>query len=67
MLEDISKSYYAVGVETAGNNRSVGEYAEVVGEAVAEYSLTEIGALLVGPFKALTEFEMELIAYSRSA
>ena len=64
---NIAEAYDALSVKAAGDHSAVNEYAEVIGEAVAEYRAIALLAGDVGPFKAIAPFKVELMAYAISA
>ena len=67
LLEDISEPHRPVSIETARNDRAVGEYREMIAKSVAEHRLAKLLALRIGPLKTLAELDVELVLYPRAA
>ena len=53
---NITEAYDALSVKAAGDHGAVNEYAEVIGETVAEYRAIALLAGDVWPFKAIAPF-----------
>ena len=66
-FKDVTEVYDALSVEAARDDGAVGEYAEVVAKTVAEYLVGAEGRFPIGPFKAITVFEVQLVADARAA
>lgn len=65
-VKQITERYRSVVVKTARHDSSVAKYGKVIRKPIAEHTRSAILRFYVRPRKALSVFEMQAVAYSRS-
>ena len=66
-VKDVAKGDHAVAIHAARDDRAVGEDAEMVAKPIAKDLVARHRGISVGPNKAISPFQMELISDAKPA